>query len=312
MKKTGFLFPGQGSQKVGMAQDLFEEFDFVRELFDMAEEITRIKLKQLCFQGPFEELTRTVNLQPAVTVVNLAWLAALSRENINADWVAGHSLGEYSALCAAGVISAEDCLKLVCRRGVLMHREATRHQGAMQAVVGLPLASVEAVVAQVRDQGVVSVANHNAEHQVVITGTPQAVEQAAARLVEKGAKAIPLKVSGAWHSELIRGAEADFTSFLSTIAFDRPRRSLILNVTAETATDPAAIKAIMARQLFQPVRWYDCMRKLIAAEVEIVAEVGPGKVLTGLLKKTLPADAVCQTFNVNSMRTFEKFHRQLT
>ena len=312
MKRTAFLFPGQGSQKVGMAQDLFEEFDYVRELFDMAEEITRIKLKQLCFKGPFEELTRTVNLQPAVTVVNLAWLAALTRENIAADLVAGHSLGEYSALYAAGVISAEDCLKLVCQRGVLMHREATRHQGAMQAIVGLPLASVEAMVAKVQARGVVSVANHNAEHQVVITGTPEAVEQTAARLVEKGAKAIPLKVSGAWHSELIRGAEADFTSFLSAIPFDTPRRTLILNVTAETAVDPAAIKALMAEQLFRPVRWYDCMQTLIATEVEIVVEVGPGKVLTGLLKKTLPADSACRTFNVNSMRTFEKFHREVT
>src|SRR5512143_108523 len=280
MKKTAFLFPGQGSQLVGMGEDWHREFDFVREIFDMAEEITKIKLSRLCFKGPMEVLTQTVNLQPALTAVNLACLAALRRQGADSTSCAGHSLGEYSALHAAGVIAQEDTVRLVFQRGNLMHREACKHRGAMQAIVGLSLADVEALIAEGRDQGAVSVANHNMETQIVITGAPDPVARVGAMAAAKGAKAVPLKVSGAWHSELIRGAEAEFKEALSKTDFQAPRKDIVLNVTAAAATDPAEIREIMSRQLCSPVRWYDGMCWMKAAGVEVFVEVGPGKVLT--------------------------------
>ncbi|MGD2010614.1 MAG: ACP S-malonyltransferase [Desulfobacterales bacterium] len=307
MKKMAFLFPGQGSQVVGMGQDFHQEFGFVRELFDMAEEISRISLRQLCFKGPMEELTRTVNLQPAVTVVNLAFLAAVQRETDKPVVSAGHSLGEYSALHAAGVVSAEDAIRLVHKRGELMHREAIKNKGAMSALLGLTVDEVEEIVERGRERGVVSVANHNTAQQIVITGEPAAVAAVSAYAAEKGAKAIPLKVSGAWHSELIRGAEEDFKAFLQTIAFNSPQSAVVFNVTADTESDPDEIRSVMSRQLCNPVKWYDSMKQLVEAEIEIFLEIGPGKVLTGLLRKNLPKDYPATVFTVNDLNTFENF-----
>jgi [acyl-carrier-protein] S-malonyltransferase len=307
MKNTAFLFPGQGSQFVGMGEDLYREFDYVREIFDMAEEVTKIRLSRLCFKGPMDELTQTVNLQPALTAVNLACLAALQRVHADFSFCAGHSLGEYSALHAAGVLSAEDTLRLVFQRGQLMHREACRNPGAMQAIVGLTLAEIEALVAERQGQGVVSVANHNTENQIVITGAPEPVAGVGALAAAKGAKAVPLKVSGAWHSELIRGAEAEFKAALSKTIFQTPQKQVVLNVTASSTMDPLEIREIMACQLCSPVRWYDSMCKMMAAGIETFVEVGPGKVLAGLLRKILPRDYPGRIHAVGSLAQLEQF-----
>jgi [acyl-carrier-protein] S-malonyltransferase len=307
MKKIAFLFPGQGSQSVGMGEEFYREYDTVREIFDMTEEITRINISKLCFKGPMEDLTMTVNLQPAVTAVNLACLAVVEKENITYQFCAGHSLGEYAALCAAGVNSGQDTIRMVDRRGKLMHREASKHQGAMHAIVGLPIEEVSRIVEEIQKDGIVSVANHNTELQIVITGDPGPVEQVSARAVDRGAKSIPLKVSGAWHSELIKGAEDEFKDFLETISFEAPQKKVFFNVTADSEESPAEIREIMARQLCSPVRWYDTMNKLMEEEVEVFVEVGPGRVLSGILKKILPADYPGKYYNVANMKQLENF-----
>lgn len=310
MNKVALLFPGQGSQSVGMGEEFYQEYDFVREIFDMAEETVKMHVSKLCFKGPMEELTETVNLQPAVTTVNLACLAVLQKEGVDFDLCAGHSLGEYSALNAAGVVSAEDTIELVYKRGTLMHRESTRYKGAMHAIVGLPIAEVDDLVAEVQPQGVVSVANHNSELQIVITGSPEPVEKVSMLAAQKGAKSIPLKVSGAWHSELIKGAEQEFQEVLSKIGFNPPEKSIILNVSADISTAADEIKDIMGRQLCSPVKWYDCMGKMTEAEVETFVEVGPGRVLAGLLKKILPADYPAKVYNVANMKQLERFLKE--
>jgi [acyl-carrier-protein] S-malonyltransferase len=279
----------------------------VRELFDMIEEITRINISRLCFKGPIEDLTKTVNLQPAVTAVNLACLAAIENEYNAYHCCAGHSLGEYSALNAAGVISQEDIIRLVFKRGELMHRDAIRHRGVMHAILGLPIDEVSEMVSEGQKEGVVSVANHNTGLQIVITGAEQPVARVSALASAKGAKSVPLKVSGAWHSALIKDAQDDFKEYLETISFSSPQKSILFNVTAQPSDQPDEIKEIMGRQLCSPVRWYDAMNNLIDEDVEVFVEVGPGRVLAGLLKKILPRDHPAKIYNVGNMKQLEKF-----
>jgi len=307
LKKIAFLFPGQGSQSVGMGQEFYREYDVAREIFDMAEEITKINLSRLCFKGPMEDLTQTVYLQPAVTVVNMTCLAVLKKEGVKADMSAGHSLGEYSALCSAGILSVEDTVKIVLKRGELMHRESLKHKGAMNAVIGLTIEELFEITADVGKDGIVSVANHNTEKQIVITGAPEFVEKVSKTAGERGGKAIPLKVSGAWHSELIKGAESEFTEFLSGFTFNEPVSPIVFNVSGNIAADPHEIRLIMEKQLCSPVKWFDSILKLRDENTNIFVEVGPGKVLTGLTKKNLSKEYPYKSYSVNSMKTLEKF-----
>ena len=307
MKKIAYLFPGQGSQKVGMGQDLYQASDDVKALFAAADQVSGLPISRLCFEGPMDALTQTVNLQPAITVVNLACLSALEKKGLRPQVCAGHSLGEYSALYAAGVVSAADCIRLVHKRGQLMHREATRNQGAMSAIVGLSIDQLKPLVAEASGKSIVAVANHNSADQVVITGEPAAVQAAGEAAAAAGARAVPLKVSGAWHSPLIQGAEDEFRTFLEGIAFQAPKCPVIHNVTADACDAPDRIKSLLARQLCSPVRWYDSMLKMVADGVEVFVEIGPGKVLAGLLKKVLPAGGGVKVYNVQDLKSANAF-----
>lgn len=305
MKTIAFLFPGQGSQSVGMGQDLFQEYDFVREIFDAVDDIAGAHISRICFKGPMETLTETVNLQPAVTAVNLACLAAIERAGIQCHFSAGHSLGEYGALKSAGVVSMADTLRLVLKRGQLMHRESQQHKGAMSAIVGMDIDAVNELVQADQSPGTVSVANHNSKEQIVITGSPEAVSAISQAAKSSGARAIPLKVSGAWHSKLIKEAEEEFAAFLETIDFSSPTHRVIHNVTADSCQKAPEIRQLMARQLCSPVRWYDTVCRLMAENVDTFIEVGPGRVLAGLLKKIVPPEYDHRIYNVGNVKTLD-------
>ena len=225
-----FCFPDRAPRKWGWGRTCFEEYDVVREIFDAADDIAGAHISRYCFKGPMATLTETINLQPAITAVNLACLTAIAHAGINCSFSAGHSLGEYSALTSAGVVSMADTLGLVFRRGALMHRESMKHKGAMSAIIGLDIAAVDRLVESGRQTGVVSVANHNSEQQIVITGAPDSVAAVAEAAKSKGARAIPLKVSGAWHSDLISGAKNGIYRFFRYLSLqftdqhDHPQR----------------------------------------------------------------------------------------
>lgn len=305
--KVAFLFPGQGSQFRGMGQDLVEKFPEAKEIFDLVDDICQKPISGLCFEGPMDELTLTVNLQPAITAVNLACLAVLQKSEIGATAAAGHSLGEYSALVSSGVISAPDALRLVKMRGELMHRESLQRPGSMAAVIGADIGTVREIVARVAQDGLLAIANHNTAEQIVITGERDPLAKAVDLLKEEGLKAIPLKVSGAWHCKLMENAVPEFREFMVEIPFARPQTSLLFNATAEEEEDPERIKDTMAEQLVSAVRWYEIILKMLDDGIDLFLEVGPKKVLSGLLKKIVPPDREVQVWNVEDCKSLQRF-----
>jgi [acyl-carrier-protein] S-malonyltransferase len=305
--KIAFLFPGQGSQYVGMGRDLADSFQGAKEIFQKADEICQRPISGLCFEGPLEELTLTENLQPAVTAVNLACLEALRSSGERAHVSAGHSLGEYAALVSAGVVNGADALRLTQKRGELMHRESLSHRGTMAAVIGLPIETVQGIVEMARGEEILAIANHNTAEQIVITGEEGPVAKAVQMVKEKGARAIPLKVSGAWHCRLMDGAVDEFRQYMGRIPFSSPRSDMLFNATGGVEKDPATIKEIMASQLTSPVRWYDIVQTMVADGVTTFVEVGPKKVLSGLVRKTIPPGSGIQLFQVADAASLEDF-----
>ncbi len=298
MSKTAVIFPGQGSQFVGMGQGFLETDAKARKLMALAEDISGMPLAKLCLEGPMEDLTRTVHLQPAMTVLNMMTWNALQEAGLKPDFYACHSLGEYAALYGSGVLSAEDTLKLVTERGRLMEREATKNPGAMTAILKLSIEDVQKAVQVGRESGEVTVANYNTEMQIVISGEKGAVEAAGLAAAEMGGRAIGLPVSGAWHSNLVAGAIPDFEKVMADTTFNTPTGTMLFNVTARSENDPAVIKTIMAQQIASMVRWYEIIMSLHGQGVTTFIEVGPKKVLTGMMKKLLPPDHGCTCVQV--------------
>ncbi len=306
-QKTAFLFPGQGSQFIGMGKDMAEHFSEAKEVFNQVDDVCNKPMSKLCFEGPLEELTLTVNLQPAITAVNLACLSVLRKSGIQPMVSAGHSLGEYSALTAAESLSDYDALKLVKKRGELMHREALSNPGTMAAILGMSVEDVEEIVAKAGDSGVLAVANHNTAEQIVITGEQGPLSKAVEMVKKNGGKAIPLKVSGAWHCLLMEKAVEDFRQFMKDIPFSPPQTMILFNTTAKSETGPQEIKELMAKQLISPVKWYDIILNMVSSGVDTFMEVGPKKVLTGLVKKILPRDTEAKIYNIEDAQSLEDF-----
>ncbi|OGC91357.1 MAG: [acyl-carrier-protein] S-malonyltransferase [candidate division Zixibacteria bacterium RBG_16_53_22] len=284
--KTALLFPGQGSQYVGMARDLFEEFDSVRELFEKAAGKLGFDLAEVCFDGPEDKLKLTANTQPAIFIHSCAISMVLKENFVAASSAAGHSLGEYSALVAAGALDLDDALIAIARRSAAMQEDCDRTSGAMSAVIGLGYDEVASIIKSV--DGIVVPANYNYPDQVVISGEKGAVEEAGNRLKEAGAKRImPLPVSGAYHSSLMSESSEVMKKQIAELTFQNFRYPIYSNVSAEPVLDGETFRELLVRQILSPVMWYPILQNMYRDGVRRFVEIGPGKVLQGTVKRSL-------------------------
>jgi [acyl-carrier-protein] S-malonyltransferase len=302
LSRIAFLFPGQGAQTVGMGKRLAESLPSVRRLYDRAAEVLGYDLAKLCFQGPADELDSTVYSQPAIFVTSLAALESLRAESpdvvLACEATAGLSLGEYTAMVFAGVMDFDDGLMLVQRRGAAMQDAADATPSGMVGILGLEQVEVEALCEKARNGEILKIANLLCPQNIVISGSLRACERAAEMAQSFGAmKAVPLAVAGAFHTEIMRPADQQCAEALADVPMHKPRLPVISNVDALPHDDPETIRQILIRQILQPVRWEDSMRYLLQRGFDQFYEVGPGRVLRGLLRR-IDRTASCQSVEV--------------
>lgn len=285
------VFPGQGSQYIGMGKDFFERYDYVKRIFEKGEDITGIPVKKLCFEGPLEELTLTKNLQVCLTIVNMSCFSVflnevLSRSKAKISFVAGHSLGEYTALWASEVLSFEETLMAVKKRGEIMQETVSKVlPSGMYAIIGLTEKEVQSLIEGVEGQVVIS--NYNSPKQLVISGELNSLEKVAKLAKEKGAKTVKLKVSAGFHSPLMKEAEVKFSQFLENLSWKDPTIPFVSNVSGKPAFSGKEIKSLMQKQITSSVKWIDCVRYIYNSGTKHFIEIGPKKVLCGLINQIL-------------------------
>jgi [acyl-carrier-protein] S-malonyltransferase len=289
--KTAYVFPGQGSQFPGMAKDLYENNPTAREMLEKANEILGFRITDIMFEGSAEDLKQTKVTQPAIFLHSVVLAACLP--DFKPDMVAGHSLGEFSALVASGAMDFEEGLRLVSIRAQAMQKACEQNPGAMAAILALPAATIEQICAET--EGVVVAANYNCEGQIVISGEKDAVDAACVKLKEAGARrALPLPVGGAFHSPLMEPARAELAEGIAAAKISKPICPIYQNVSAQPTTDPEVIKANLLTQLTSPVRWTQSVQAMLADGADHFIELGPGKVLQGLIAKTATTDCTIE------------------
>jgi len=300
MKKIAFLFPGQGSQSVGMGKDLYDNYETAKKVFYTADSVLGKSIAKLCFEGPEEDLKQTINTQPCIVTTSIALLEVFKKElDITPSFVAGHSLGEYCAMYAAGVMSLENTLKAIQKRADLMSKTKG---GAMAAVLNAPKEILTAGLEEGSKYGYVDVANYNSPAQVVITGDEIAVQKAGEYYLANGARRfVPLPVSGAFHSKYMENAGSSFKEFLCDFELNNALVPVITNVDAKEATLAEDFREKMPEQIYSSVHWTQTIQKMAENGVDTFIEIGPGKILSGLNKKILPETTIYNIFDKESL-----------
>lgn len=307
--KRAFLFPGQGAQSVGMGKDFYEKYEEARKIYDKASEISGMDIKKICFEGPEEELMKTENTQIAILTTSLAILEVLRLHNIEAQIATGLSLGEYTALIYSGVISFEDGIKLIKKRGYYMQHLLPNKKFEMAAVIGLNSSKIEEVCKQIEKTGTfITPANYNCKIQTVISGEESAINEATIKLKELGAKRIiPLKTSGPFHTKKLEKAKEEYSKELDKITFNKGKVKVIKNIDGNYYLENENLKQILAEHIVNPVRFDKTIELMENENIDEYIEIGPGKALTGFIKKDIKE---AKTYNINNIETLENYLKE--